>query len=321
MKPQAMPLVISASRRTDIPNYYARWFLQRVREGYVLVRNVRDYHQVRKVGLAPSQVACFVFWTKNPSPMLPLLCQLSDFPSIFHYTITPYGGDLEPRVPPIGESIDCFRRLSDMIGKERIIWRYDPIIINKMYPMGYHMEIFASIAERLEGYTERCMFSFVDRYRHLESRLSALGVEEVDAIVRDTLAAHLAQQASSRDMQLFTCAEPDDFSSHGIARGACIDASLIERICGFAIEEQRDKTQRPYCRCAPSVDVGMYHTCLNLCAYCYANHSEQRVHAAYAQARVSSPLITGLLERDDVVSPIPFEDAPAQLSLFSDQVP
>lgn len=321
MRVETEPLVISASRRTDIPNHYARWFVQRIQEGCALVRNIRDYHQVRRVSLAPSQVACIVFWTKNPAPMIPLLSKLSAFPSLFHYTITPYGTDLEPRIPSVGESIDRFRNLSDILGNERVIWRYDPVLMSKMYPLGYHLEIFAYIAEKLEGYTRRCMFSFPDRYRHLESRFAELGIREPDAAERQILATNFSRQAEAHGITLFTCAEPDDFSASGISHGACVDASLIEHISGFAIGERREKSRRPCCRCAPSVDIGMYDTCLNLCTYCYANHSEQRVHASYAQARNESPLITGCLEPKDVVSGLRQTDAPPQLSLFSDQVP
>lgn len=318
MHPALMPQVISASRRTDIPNHYAPWFAQRVKEGYVLVRNVRDFHQVRKIDLRPESVACIVFWTKNPEPMRPYLDALEAYAYLFHYTITPYGTDLEPRIPPMGESIDSFRRLADKIGSDRMIWRYDPVLINKSYPLGYHIESFAYIARKLEGYTKQCTFSFMDKYPHLETQIASLGIEMIGEHVRNAIAHSFALHCASFGMRLVTCAEPYDFERFGISHGSCIDPDMVERISGYAMAERRDKGQRPDCRCAPSIDIGMYNTCLNLCAYCYANHSEKRVHANYAQARTSSPFLVGTLGKGDVVTEVAAAVKEPQLSLFGE---
>ncbi|MDD3940941.1 MAG: DUF1848 domain-containing protein [Sphaerochaetaceae bacterium] len=316
MKVETMPQVISASRRTDIPNHYANWFLQRLEEGYVLVRNVRDFHQVRRVDLTPQQVACIVFWTKNPTPMMENLDRLSSYRYLFQFTINPYGTDLEPRIPPMGEMTDCFRRLADKIGNDRIVWRYDPVLINKSYPLGYHIESFAYIARKLDGYVKRCTFSFLDRYRHHEDQLQQLEVEQLSEYTINTLARSFSLHATAHGMQLFTCAEPYDFSRFGISHGACIDADEIERISGLSLVQRRAKNQRPHCLCAPSIDIGMYNTCLNLCTYCYANHSEKKVHANYAQARTSSPLQIGTLGKNDTISDVTVSPAEPQLSLF-----
>ncbi len=318
MKRDVQPQVISASRRTDIPNHYASWFLQRLSEGFVLVRNVRDPHRVRRVDLSVDAVACIVFWTKNPAPLMEYLPALAPYPYYLHYTITGYGTEMEPRIPPFSESIDRFRRLSDIIGPERIIWRYDPIIITNTYPESYHMDLFGHMASRLKGYTERCVFSFVDQYRHLERQFDALGILPIETESVNRLASNIAHVSTESGMRAVTCAEPYDLVEYGVEAGACIDASLIERLSGYAISERKDRNQRPHCRCAPSIDIGMYNTCLNLCSYCYANNDERLVHAHYAKARSTSKLISGDLEPNDRVEEEPVGTKAPQLSLFGE---
>lgn len=309
------PLIISASRRTDIPNYYAPWFIQRLKEGFVLVRNIRNFHQVRRIDLSVEKVACIVFWTKNPAPLMEHLEALACYPYYVHYTITAYETDIEPRVPPIGESVDRFRALADRLGPDRVIWRYDPVFISKTYSMEYHQECFGAIAEKLQGYTRRCVFSFLDIYRNTASHADKIAYLPIDDGMIRTLANDFAKKASQCGIKLTTCAEGYDFTDLGIPSGSCIDPFLIERLSGYSVSLARDRGQRPFCRCAPSVDIGMYNTCLNLCAYCYANYSEQRVHANYAQARIHSPFLIGTLEKDDVVENLD-TIGKAQLALF-----
>ena len=320
MKPEAQPLVISASRRTDIPNYYASWFLERLRNGYVLVRNVRDYHRVRRIDLSVEAVACIVFWTKNPAPLLPFLAQLNGYPDYFQYTITGYGLAVEPRIPPVGESVDRFKQIADRIGNERVIWRYDPIFNSKDYPLGYHMEMISYLASQLKGYTKRCVFSFLDRYPHIEESLQRLGIEEIDEPTMRILANHIAMQCRENGIAVQSCAEPYDLEDVGITHGACIDTQLVETLSGIALSGKKDRLQRPHCRCAPSVDIGMYNTCLSHCPYCYANHHESVVHAQYAKARSTSEFLIGSREEGDVIETLNAVDKKVQLSLFGDVV-
>ena len=318
MKTEVQPVVISASRRTDIPNHFASWFLQRIAERFVLVRNVRDYHAVRRVDLSVEAVACIVFWTKNPAPLMEHLGALDPYPFYMHYTITGYGTDMEVRIPPFSESLDRFRRLSDMIGPERLIWRYDPILITHTYPIGYHLDLFGHMASRLKGYTKQCVFSFVDRYRHLERQFDTLGILPTDTDSVKRIASGIARIAQENGMRVVTCAEPYDLAEQGVEAGSCIDADLIERLSGLALNERRDRNQRAHCRCAPSIDIGMYNTCLNLCSYCYANHDEKLVHANYAKARSTSALISGDLEPSDRVAQERKGKKASQLSLFGE---
>jgi hypothetical protein len=161
-------MIISCSRRTDVPAFYSDWFFNRLSEGYVLVLNPMNARQVRNVSLALPDVDCIVFWTKNPAPMLDRLHLLKDYPKYFQFTLTPYDRDVEPNLPPKSELIDTLLRLSDKIGKKRIIWRYDPVLLTDKISIDYHVDHFGDLAKRLSGYTERCVISFIDMYRHIQ---------------------------------------------------------------------------------------------------------------------------------------------------------
>ena len=143
-------MIISASRRTDIPNYYSEWFFNRIKEGYVLVRNPMNISQVSKISLSPDVVDGIVFWTKNPLPILDRLEELREYTYYFQFTLTPYGKDVEPNVPSKNDLIiPSFRKLSERIGKERVVWRYDPILFNDKYTMDYHIKYFKALAAKL----------------------------------------------------------------------------------------------------------------------------------------------------------------------------
>ena len=158
-------MILSVSRRTDIPNYYPEWFFNRIRDGRAYVRNPMNPRQVSDVPLAPEVVDCIVFWTKNPARMIERLDELSAYNYYFQFTLTGYGRDMERGVPHKKEKmIPLFRELSQKIGKERVIWRYDPIIVNDRYTAKYHIRAFGQIAEALDGFTEKVVISFVDIY-------------------------------------------------------------------------------------------------------------------------------------------------------------
>lgn len=170
-------MILSASRRTDIPAFYADWFLNRLREGYVLVRNPMNYHQVSKVRLAPENVDCIVFWTKNPSHFIEKLPEIDNlgYRYYFQFTLNPYGKSIEENLPDKNALVETFKRLSDQCGPEKVIWRYDPIFVGDDYPVDYHAEQFARLANRLEGYTEKCIFSFLDPYAKIQKNNQAVG--------------------------------------------------------------------------------------------------------------------------------------------------
>lgn len=162
-------MIISASRRTDIPTYYSDWLLNRIKAGYVYVRNPMNVHQISKISLSPDVVDGIVFWTKNPIPMLDKLNALKDYMYYFQFTLNSYGVDVERNIPSKNNVIvPTFQRLSDLIGPDRVIWRYDPIFLSETYTTDYHIHYFEELAKRLSSYTKKCTISFLDFYRNTE---------------------------------------------------------------------------------------------------------------------------------------------------------
>ncbi len=295
-------MIISASRRTDIPARYAEWFYNRLRDGYVLGRNPMRFHQVMRISLAPEDVDGIVFWTKNPYPMLSQITSLAPYAYYFQFTLTSYSNDMEPGVPLKSSTIiPTFQRLAELIGPDRVIWRYDPILFSGKYTAEYHKEYFYEIARRLYGYTNKCIISFLDDYRSACARLQACGLTPVDEAVQTQLAGTIASTARSFQMTIETCAEKMDLSTHGIGHAKCIDGSLLDKIRGYSLKALKDKNQRPHCGCDASVDIGSYNTCQNGCLYCYANHAPELIAKAVREHDPFSPLLTGKIGPSDEI--------------------
>lgn len=306
-------MILSVSRRTDIPNYYSDWFYNRIKEGFLYVRNPMNFHQVSKIELSPGLVDCIVFWTKNPEPMLARLHELSNYMYYFQFTLTGYGRDIEPNVPHKKDKmISVFQRLSEMIGSSRVVWRYDPIFFNDVYTEEYHVQAFEQIADALAGYTRRCVISFVDTYAKNKAAMRELKVRE--SIPEDeqegneqlqnlrVFVARLSEIAHRNGMAIATCAEKMDLSDCGITHSSCIDKTLVEEITGYAIDVGKDKNQRAECGCVESIEVGTYHTCLNGCKYCYANDSWEKVKKNFKEYDPESPLLCGRIEDGDKIT-------------------
>ena len=204
-------MILSVSRRTDIPNYYSEWFFNRVKEGFVYVRNPMNAHQVSKIDITPEVVDCIVFWTKNPEPMLNRLDELSSYDYYFQFTLTGYGKDMECNVPHKKEKmIPIFQELSKKIGMKKVIWRYDPIIFTKKYSPEYHLKAFEQIATALKGYTEKCVISFVDIYAKNKKNMELFDLYEIDKNELLEFAKKIAGIAKDNGMKIGSCAESID---------------------------------------------------------------------------------------------------------------
>lgn len=296
-------MILSVSRRTDIPNYYSDWFIARIREGFLYVRNPVNAHQISRIDLSPEAVDCIVFWTKNPANMIEKLEDLQKYPYYFQFTLTGYGKDVEPNLPDKREVlIPTFRRLSEKTGKERVIWRYDPVLINKRYTMDYHLRAFEEIAGNLADYTEKVVISFIDLYSKTQRNAEGLDIRELTKEEMTQLAGKMARIASKYNLVMETCAEQIDLHEAGIRHGSCIDKKLIERLAGCRLTAQKDKNQREKCGCVESIDVGTYNTCLNGCKYCYANFSNRRVENNVKLYNRDSALLCGNISSDDRIT-------------------
>lgn len=295
-------MIISASRRTDIPAFYSQWFFNRIREEYVLVPNPYNSRMVSRVSLNPAWVDCIVFWSKNPAPMIGELNQLRDYKYYFQFTLNSYGPEIERKLPLLTERLETFKSLSDKIGKERVIWRYDPIFINEKYSVSFHKDAFARIAFELKDYTDRCILEFIDCYSHIRSAIAKFNINSLkNEAIEDMLSA-FKEVASEVAIELNTCATKIDLVHLGIPGGACIDRNLIERITGYSISARKDKSQRMFCNCIESLDIGMYNSCFNGCVYCYANRKcYDKIQRDGEKHDVNSPLLIGRVSDEDII--------------------
>ncbi|MBE5923550.1 MAG: DUF1848 domain-containing protein [Lachnospiraceae bacterium] len=290
-------MILSVSRRTDIPAFFSEWFYKRISEGFYMVRNPMNTRQISKVNIKPDVVDCIVFWTKNPKPMLARLNELEAYKYYFQYTITGYGKEMEPHVPDLHELIETFQNLSDKIGQDRVIWRYDPIIFSYEYTTEYHLKRFKEVAEQLKGFTKKCVISFVDIYTSKNmSNMNDIHYKEISNDAINQFAKSLAEIAKDNGMVVGTCAEKIDLSFCGIEHNSCIDKNLIESIIGYELKVGPDG-QRSECRCVKCDEMGAFDTCLHGCKYCYANYREAVVRENARKYDISSPILCGTVSQ------------------------
>lgn len=295
-------MIISASRRTDIPTYYSDWLFNRLREEFVYVRNPMNIHQVGKISLSPDVVDGIVFWTKNPVPMLERLSELDKYNYYFQFTLTVYGRDVEPNIPSKNEIIiPAFQKLSKEIGREKVIWRYDPIFFNEKYTMDYHCKYFRVLAAKLGEYTEKCTVSFLDLYRNTVRNTQPLKIQTESKDQQMELMEKFAEIAKEYGLHIDTCSEGIELAKFGIGHACCIDKERFERIGKCKLAVDKDKNQRAECGCVSSIDIGTYNTCKNGCLYCYANYSHSTVVKNTQIHNPESPLLFGEVGSDDVI--------------------
>lgn len=292
-------MILSVSRRTDVPNYYSDWFINRIKEGYLCVRNPMNTHQISRIDLSPEVVDCIVFWTKNPANMIDKLDDLREYLYYFQFTLTGYGKDIEPNLPDKRKVlIPTFQKLSNIIGKKKVIWRYDPILLNRRYTMDYHLKAFEEIARNLAGYTERVVISFVDLYAKTQRNTKELDIRPMTSEEMTSIAGQMAEISRKYNLKIESCAEQIDLQKVGIQHGSCIDKNLIETLLGCKLIGGKDKNQRGECGCFESIEVGSYNTCLNGCRYCYANFNDAQVNENIQLYDQDSALLCGRISQE-----------------------
>ncbi len=308
-------MIINTGMRTDIPAFYSEWFCNRLKEGYVLVRNPYNPLAVSKYLLNPEVVDVIAFCTKNPGPMLPHMDLLNDYGQYWFVTITPYGTDIEPNVPPKERVIEDFKQLSAIVGVDSVGWRYDPIIINEEYSVERHIAGFARMAAALEGYTKTCVISFVDLYEKV--KVNYPEVRPVSKSDRLTIGKAFIEIASSHGMIIKPCGEGDELSAYGADCRGCMTIETYEKAAGCRLDIPKKKNARAECACYISGDIGQYDTCGHLCRYCYANNNSENVKRNMRLHDPHSPLLVGQLLDTDVVHEVKMNSwADRQLSLF-----
>ena len=298
-------MIISVSRRTDIPAFYSPWFMNRIRAGYCTVPNTFNPSQISRVSLRPEDVEVIVFWTRNPRPLFPYLSELDNrgYRHYFLFTLMANPREIDPGLPPVDASIKTFQDLSERIGPDRVIWRYDPILLTSITDFDFHQKTYRHIAGALKGYTKRSIVSVAHLYRKIQKRLRELEKRGVQLLERNDLASlmgSLAEIANQNGMVIQSCA--DELNLPGIIPGKCVDGELISKVFGLNPELKKDSCQRNQCGCVESKDIGMYESCPCGCVYCYATTSIERAIANYRMHDPrSSSLITYPQEQKDPI--------------------
>lgn len=295
-------MILSVSRRTDIPAFYSDWFFNRLKEGFVYVRNPMNIHQVSRITLSPDVIDCIVFWSKNPKPMIARLDELKGYMYYFQFTINAYDRGFEVGVPRKEGIINTFKELSGKIGPKRVIWRYDPILLTDKMDIKYHIRYFEEIAKRLEGYTDTCVISFVDLYKKTQNNLKDTEAREPSHKEMLEISLQMFLIAKKYGITIQTCAEEIALESVGIKHGRCIDNALIEDLLGVKLVVSKDPNQRKECGCVQSIDIGEYNTCAHGCKYCYANFKEDMVLRNRTAHDPQSPLLIGSIGDNDKVT-------------------
>lgn len=309
-------MIIQTGMRTDIPAFFSEWLVNRIKAGYVMVRNPYNPVQVTKYSLSPEVVDLIGFCTKNPAPMLPHMDALKPYGQYWFVTITPYGKDIEPNVPDKEKVMEDFRKLSDIVGVDSMGWRYDPIIIDNEHTVEWHIEKFTHMASTLKGYTKTCVISFVDIYNKVARNFPE--VREVSKADQLKLGIELINIARENGMTIRPCAEGQELSGFGADCSGCMTVSTYETALHTHLKAPKTKNQRNgQCACLLGTDIGAYDTCAHLCKYCYANTDPKLISANVRKHDPNSPFMLGnSMPGDEVHEAVQESWIDKQLSLF-----
>ena len=295
-----MTMIINTGSRTDTVQYYTEWLLKRFEEGYVYSRNPMYPEKVTKYILSPDVVDCVIFCSKNYRPILPYIETITDkYNTYFFYTITAYGKDVEPNVPSIDESIDTLLDLANIVGKQRVSWRYDPILLTDIYTKSKHYQTFEYMTQKISPYIDRCIFSFVDMYKKLKVNMpEILPLSETDKI---DIVRNIGYIAKKYNMLIQTCATGADYNTFGILNSGCITSEILEKANDIKFKDVRHAGNRTNCRCIEARNIGDYDTCPNGCKYCYANQNPYVAVKNYKKHNPNSEFILGNLSDYDEI--------------------
>ena len=293
-------MILNTGGRTDIVQYYSEWLLNRFNEGVVYSRNPFYPNKVTRYFLTPDKIDCVVFCSKNYEPILERLSEITEkFNTYFFYTITAYGKDVEPNVPAIDKSIETLFKLEKIVGKNRIAWRYDPVLLTENYTINYHLNTFEDMAQKLSGHIDRCIFSFVEMYKKL-----SLNMPEIITLNDEQkllLAKGLASIAQKYKIKLQTCATNIDYTNFGIQTSGCMTLDILGKANGVKFKDLKHRGMRKNCNCIETKDIGAYDTCPNGCKYCYANSTPKRALENYKLHDKNSLILLGKINDSDII--------------------
>lgn len=290
-------MILFASGRTDIPAFYSNWFINRVKAGFVDVRNPFNQKLVSRIYF--SDVDLIMFCSKNPLPMINKLDTLN-VPVLFHVTITPYSKDVEPNIPDKRLIIEGVKKLSLVLGIDNVVVRYDPIFLSDKYNVDYHIKAFDKLCKNLNGYINKIIVSFMDEYKNVRSNKNILKYRTFTREDYKKIGEAFSKSAMDNGMSVQTCFEDEDLTQYGFVKGECLSHELAYILTGKKFKSSNVRKEKK-CECVQMVDIGDYNSCMQMCKYCYANYDEKAVSSNFERHDDNSSLLIGSIQRDDVI--------------------
>lgn len=290
-------MILFASGRTDIPAFYSNWFINRVKVGFVDVRNPFNQKLVSRIYF--SDVDMIMFCSKNPLPMINKL-DILKVPVLFHVTITPYSKDVEPNIPDKRLIIEGVKKLSLVLGIDNVVVRYDPIFLSDKYNVDYHIRAFDKLCKNLNGYVNKIIVSFMDEYKNVRSNKNILKYRAFTREDYKKIGEAFSKSAHDNGMSVQTCFEDEDLTQYGFVKGECLSHELAYILTGKKFKSSNVRKEKK-CECVQMVDIGDYNSCMHMCKYCYANYDEKAVSSNFERHDNNSSLLIGSIQRDDVI--------------------
>lgn len=291
-------MILNVSGRTDVVAFYSDWFMKRLEEGFVDVRNPFNKKLVSRIYF--DDVDAILFCTKNP---IPIINKLKDIhkPILFHITLTPYKNDIEPNVFNKKDIIEAIKKVSSIIGIDNIYIRYDPIFISDKYNINYHIKAFDKICKLLNGYVKYIIISFIDDYKNVRKNKNIINYKEFSEDDYKQIGLNFSKSAKENGMTVQTCFEDRNLVEYGFIKQDCLSHTLAFKLTGKTNFKSWKARKMRKCNCVEMVDIGVYNSCKHFCKYCYANYDENMVNNNYKNHNKDSSLLIGDLQKDDII--------------------
>ena len=290
-------MILNVSGRTDIVAFYTKWFISRYREGFVDVRNPFYPKNVTRIYF--KDVDLILFCTKNPIPIIPYLKEIN-IPIVFHVTLTPYLSDIEPNVISKKKIITAIKEISEIVGKDNLYIRYDPILLNEKYTISYHKKMFNRMCKLLNGYVKNFIVSFIDDYKNVRNNMNVLKIRKFTEDDYKEIGTSFSKSAKDNNMTVQTCYEENNLVEYGFIKGECLSHALAFKLTGKTYKNWKGRGKK-ICNCVEMTDIGVYNSCKHFCKYCYANFDEAKVLDNLKKHDPNSSLLIGNLEPDDII--------------------
>lgn len=290
-------MILNVSGRTDVVAFYTDWFIKRYQEGFIDVRNPFSKTMVSRIYF--DDVDMILFCTKNPIPIIKYL-PIIQKPILFHVTLTPYKKDIETNVPPKGKIIEAIKKVSNIVGIDNVVVRYDPIFLNDIYNLDYHKKAFYNMCSLLEGYIKTIIVSFIDDYKNVKKNSKTLNIKPFTENDYKEIGISFSSSAKKYGMTVQTCFEENNLIEYGFKKGECISHELAFKMTKKTFKNWKARKGN-FCNCVEMVDIGAYNSCKHLCKYCYANYDETKVNENYIDHDSNSTMLIGNLEKNDIV--------------------